>query len=81
MSDDTGRLYVIWSRSILERDEKTSWIDVFSKEGIYLYRMNWPFIPFLIKKGFLYEVKEGEDTGDFKLVRHEINNWEEFRGE
>jgi hypothetical protein len=81
MSDDAGRLYVIRSRSILERDEKTSWVDVFSKEGIYIYRMKWPFIPSLIKKGFLYEVRENEETGDIKVLRHKITNWEGFRGE
>jgi len=57
MSDDTGRLYVIRSRSILEREEKMNWIDVFSKEGIYLYQMNWSFIPDLIKKSYMYEVR------------------------
>ncbi len=81
MSDDTGRLYVISSKSILERNEKTSSVDVFSKEGIYLYRMNWPFIPSLIKMGFLYEVRENEETGDIKVVRHKIKNWEGFKGE
>lgn len=81
MSDDTGRLYVIRSRSILERDKKARWVDVFSKEGLYLYRMNWPSIPSLIMKGFLYEVREGKDTGDVTVLRHKINNWEEFRRE
>lgn len=81
MSDDTGHLYVIRSKSILERDEKIRSVDVFSKEGIYLYRMKWPFIPSLIKKGFLYEVRENEETGDVKVLRHKINNWEGFREE
>jgi len=81
VSDDTGRLYVIRFKSILERDKKTSLVDVFSKEGIYLYRMNWPFIPSLIKKGYLYEVREIEDPGEIKVLRHKINNWDEFRRE
>ncbi len=81
MSDDTGRLYVIRSKSILERDEKSSIVDVFSKDGIYLYRINWSFIPSLIKRGFLYEVRENEETGDIKVLRHKINNWEDFREE
>lgn len=81
ISDDMGRLYVIRSKSILEREEKTSWVDVFSKDGIYLYRMNWPFIPSIINRGFLYEVRENEETGDIKLLRHKINNWNDFREE
>jgi hypothetical protein len=79
ISDDTGRLYVIRSKSILEREEKTSWVDVFSKDGIYLYRMDWPFIPSIIKRDFLYEVRENEETADIKVLRHEINNWDEFK--
>ncbi len=80
-SDDTGRLYVIWFKTIFERDEQTSSVDVFSKEGIYLYRMNWPFIPALIKKGFLYEVRVDEDAGDIKVLRHKIINWNKFKEE
>lgn len=80
-SDDTGRLYVILFKSILERDEQTSSVDVFSKEGIYLYQMNWTFIPALIKNGFLYEVSEDEDTGDIKVLRHKIINWNKFKDE
>jgi hypothetical protein len=80
ISDDEGRLYVIRSSSILERDQKIRSVDVFSRDGIYLYRMSWPFIPSLIKKGFLYEVRENEETGDIKVLRHKINNWEGFKG-
>jgi len=81
MSDDTGRLYVIRSKSILEKDEQNSLIDVFSKDGLYLYEMTWSFIPALIKNGFLYEVREDEDTGDIKVIRHKIRNWDKFQQE
>ena len=78
-SDDTGHLFVIQSKSILERDDKTSLVDVFSMEGIYLYQMNWPFIPALIKKGFFYEVRVDEEIGDVKVIRHKITNWNKFK--
>lgn len=78
-SDDTGRLYVIRFKSILERDDQNSSVDVFSKEGIYLFQMNWSFIPALIKKGYLYEVREDEDSGDIKILRHKIINWNKFK--
>ncbi len=81
ISDDTGRLYVIRSKSILERDEQTSSVDVFSKEGIYLYNMSWDFIPALIKNSFLYEVRVDEDAGDIKVLRHKITNWNRFKEE
>lgn len=81
ISDDAGRLYVIRFKSILERDEQTSSVDIFSKKGIYLYQMNWSFIPALIKKDFLYEVREDEDAGDIKVLRHKIINWNKFKEE
>lgn len=78
-SDDTGHLYVLRSKSILEKDEQNSLIDVFSKEGIYLYQMNWSFFPALIKNGLLYEVNENEDTADIKVIRYKITNWNKFK--
>jgi hypothetical protein len=80
-SDDVGHLYVIHFKSILEREDKMIRIDVFSKDGIYLYEMNWSFMPALIKKGFLYEVRESEETGDIKVIRHKITNWSKFKEE
>ena len=80
-SDDDGRLYVVRFRPITEKDVKTSEIDVFSKDGTYLYRMTWPFVPQVIKEGFLYEVRQDEEVGLTKIIRHRIKNWEDFRTE
>ncbi|MFC2161840.1 6-bladed beta-propeller, partial [Acidobacteriota bacterium] len=79
ISDDVGRLYITQFKSILEREDQTSSVDVFSKEGIYLYKMSWAFIPALIKNGFLYEVREDEDSGDIQVIRHKITNWDKFK--
>jgi hypothetical protein len=75
ISDDLGRLYVVRFKPITEKDVKTSEIDVFSKDGYYLYRMTWPFIPQVIKAGFLYEVRQDEEAGLTKIIRHRITNW------
>ncbi|HSA96885.1 MAG TPA: 6-bladed beta-propeller [Acidobacteriota bacterium] len=80
-SDDLGRLYVIRFRPITEKDIKTSEIDVFSKDGYYLYRMTWPFVPQVIKGGFLYQVRQDEEAGLTKIIRHRIKNWGAFRAE
>jgi len=79
--DDLGRLYVVRLRPITEKDVKTSEIDVFSKDGYYLYRMTWPFVPQIIKGGFLYEVRQDEEAGLTKIIRHRIKNWGDFRAE
>jgi len=80
-SDDSGHLYVIRFKSILEREDKIAWVDVFSMDGIYLYWMNWSFMPALIKKGFLYEVRENEEAGYIQVIRHKIINWNKFKEE
>jgi hypothetical protein len=81
LSDDLGRLYVVHFKPITEKDVKTSEIDVFSKDGYYLYRMTWPFVPQVIKGGFLYEVRQDEEAGLTRIIRHRIENWADFRSE
>lgn len=80
-SDDLGRLYVIRFKPITERDVALSEIDVFSKDGTYLYRMTWPFLPQVIKAGFLYEVRQDGEAGLTRIIRHRIRNWADFRAE
>jgi hypothetical protein len=81
ISDDLGRLYVIRFRPITEKAVTSSDIDVFSKDGTYLYRMTWPFVPQVIKGGFLYEVRQDEEAGLTKIIRHRIRNWGDFKDE
>jgi len=74
LSDDSGRLYVIRSRSILKKDAPSP-VDVFSRDGICLYKMTWPFIPAAIRHDCLYEVRSDNETGEVRIVRHRIKNW------
>ena len=74
LNDDAGRFYVVRFNSILERDPPSP-VDVFSKDGIYLYKMTWPFIPAAIRHGYLYEVRSDNETGEVRIVRHRIKNW------
>ena len=81
ISDDMGRLYVVRFRPITEREVTAQDIDVFSRDGFYLYRMTWPFMPQVIKGGYLYEVRQDEDKGLTRIIRHRITNWTDFRAE
>jgi hypothetical protein len=81
ISDDEGRLYVVRFLTILEKDRTTRDVDVFSRDGIYLYRTTWPFLPQVIKGGFLYEVRQDENVGLTRIVRHRIKNWVDFKAE
>jgi hypothetical protein len=78
MNDDAGRLYVVRSGSILNKDAPRQ-IDIFSKDGIFLYRMTWNFIPSAIKNGFLYGVHTDKETGEITIVRSKVKNWDAMK--
>ncbi|HUU38419.1 MAG TPA: hypothetical protein VMW46_09490 [Candidatus Desulfaltia sp.] len=63
--------------SLAAKDEPSP-VDVFSKDGVYLYKMTWPFIPAAIKHGCLYEARTDEETGEVRVVRHRIKNWSQM---
>ena len=77
-NDDAGRLYVIRHRSILEKEAPQD-VDVFSKDGVYLYKMTWTSIPAAILNGAFYELREDKDTGEYTIVRSRIKNWERMK--
>ncbi len=78
MADDAGRLYVLRHSSILEKDAPAG-VDVFSSEGVFLYRMAWTTRPTAIRAGFLYEVRQDPETDEYLVVRHRIANWEAMK--
>jgi hypothetical protein len=77
--DDEGRLYVVRLGSILEMENPAREVDVFSYDGFYLYKMTLPFMPQVVKDGFLYQVRQDEEAGDTRIVRYKIKNWDDFR--
>ena len=81
LSDDLGRLYVVRFRPITEKAVTTSEIDVFSRDGLYLYKMTGPFFPQVIKGGSVYEVRQDKEAGLTKIIRHQIKNWGDFKSE
>lgn len=60
LSDEKGRIYVIRIKSILETD-KTERIDIFSKDGHYLYRMKLSSIPRIITAGKIFAYKRNAE--------------------
>ncbi len=77
-ADDQGRIYVHRGKSVIDEDEIQEF-DIFSADGIYLYRTELDFVPQAVKDGFLYRIESDEDTGTIKVIRYRINNWEEIR--
>jgi len=77
-TDDAGHIYVARTGSILEKD-KPNQIDVFSKDGYFLYRMNRSLFPSAIKGGLLYAVRENKETSEIQIVRYRIKNWNQMK--
>ncbi len=75
LSDDRQRLYVRRVKSVFDEGSGFEF-DVFNREGYYLYRMKLPFSPEVIQDGHLYDVYTAEETGEVRVRRYRIKNWD-----
>jgi hypothetical protein len=77
LGDEKGRIYAVRKKSIAEKKAGYS-IDIFSKDGKYLYKAHSPFMPFLIWKGKLYTIAaDKEHNLSIKIYR--IKNYRELK--
>jgi hypothetical protein len=77
-SDDTGRIYVRKVKSVLD-ESKEDEIDIFSADGYYLYTTKLTISRGFIKGGFLYDTSYSEETGEYKVIRYKIKNWNQIK--
>ena len=75
--DDAGRIYIRKARSVLDESNRVE-LDIFSKDGYYLYKVFLSFNPEIIKDGFLYDIFTSEETGEVKIKRYRIKNWDQI---
>jgi len=75
--DDSGRIYVRKAGSVLDRKVEAQ-LDIFNKDGFYLYRTSLPFTPDLIYRGHIYDVFTSQETGEVELKRYQIKNWDQL---
>ncbi len=78
IADDLQRLFIWRVKSVLDESEERKF-DVFNKEGYFIYRAKIPVRPEIINKGFLYDIKEDEDTGEVFIRRFRIKNWDQIK--
>ncbi len=78
LADNRGRIYVGRVKSVLEKSD-TFEFDIFNRDGYYLYRVDAPVSPELIKNGFLYRIHSEVSTGGIVIERFKINNWPAMR--
>lgn len=76
--DDAGRLYVRRIKSTLDKSESVEY-DIFSSDGYYLYKSALSFSPDAIKNSHMYDISSDEETGEVKIKRYKINNWNDIK--
>jgi hypothetical protein len=77
-SDEKGRIYVFRMKSVLDKS-KEEIVDIFSKDGDYLYQTKLPCFPKSIRNGVVYFMEEDDSCKDkdpiYKIKKLTINNY------
>jgi hypothetical protein len=85
ISDSQGRIYVQQNKTMdvirgygpFEKIKQK--VDIFSKDGYFLYTASLPPNTSVIKDGFLYARELDEEEGTEYVVRHKIKNWNQIK--
>lgn len=72
-TDNLGRIYVQRNKTWAEEGNIQKEIDVFSREGIFLYKTKLPKHTYIIRNGYIYTLEADED--EF-IKRYKIKNWD-----
>lgn len=73
--DDEGRIYVRRCKNVLDESPDMSF-DICGHDGHYLYTAELAFIPMSIRAGHMYHTVYSEETGEVKVIRYRIKNWD-----
>jgi hypothetical protein len=74
IADDQQRIYV----ARLERKDDMHCFDVFDKEGNYIYRLQLPFLPEVIRDGNIYYIYRDRESDETSVKRARIKNWRDL---
>jgi len=78
-TDSEGRIYVQTNKTWAEDEVKEKEVDIFSKNGYYLYKTSLPKHTYVIKMGYLYALIIDEDEGMELVKRFKIKNWDQIK--
>lgn len=76
--DDKGKIYIKKVKPVLDETENVEF-DIFNSEGYYLYSTILPFSPEVIKNGYFYDLFTSDETGEIKIIRYTILNWDKVK--
>jgi len=60
LCDEKGRIYVVRVKSYFDRN-KNEIVDIFNKNGQYLYKTTFPYFPRCIKNGYIIAIDRDEE--------------------
>jgi hypothetical protein len=76
-TDDLGRIYVQRNQAGFHvKDDIQKELDVFSKDGYFLYRTKLPKDMYVIRNGYVYACEVGDEE---IIKRYKIKNWDTMK--
>jgi len=79
ITDSKGRIYIQRNRTRGEDFKLNREVDIFSKDGYFLYKSTIPRGTYILKDGFLYAYVMNEDKGEELVKRYRIKNWDQIK--
>lgn len=79
ITDSKGRIYVQKNRTKGKEFKVNREVDIFSKEGYYLYKSTIPRGTYIIKDGYLHAYVMNEASGEELVKRFCIKNWNSLK--
>jgi len=77
LSDEKGRIYIIKTKSILDMNNVVK-VDIFSRDGQYLYKSEFPYFPKIIENGSIFVIDKDEE-GKRAIKKLEIRNYHKLQ--
>ena len=79
ITDSKGRIYVQRNRTRGEDFNVNREVEIFSKDGYFLYKSTIPRGTYIINDGYIYAYVMNEDTGEELVKRYRIKNWNQIK--
>lgn len=77
-TDSEDRIYAR-EMKIYNPEDRSQRFGVFDKDGHYLYKIDMPFQPKILRDGFFYSLETDLESGYMKIKRYRIKNWSQIK--
>jgi hypothetical protein len=77
LTDELGRIYIFKKKSVLNKSKRFN-VDIFSKDGVFLYKAAINKVPKIIYNGYTYYI-ENDNEGRYIIKKAKINNYKKIK--